>query len=232
MCLTGDTLIHALGGDISVAEAAQLQRPFYAYTWDGCRVTVGFIIVERIPTKKIPVLFNLDDGSVLSVGLDNYLYTRSDGKAVIATKLTSGDSVLPFYKKLDRTGHVLYYEPLDWNKSALTAGDSQKWRRASRMVAEYKLERRVAPGDKVSLIDGDKQNLNPSNLSIRVGEAKQRSVKVGWVEALKDAHRLINELNHKIMSAEIGLSRDMFTIKGVAVGNFAAGGVFVSVDME
>ena len=157
-----DALIHTLIGPRLVSDLVGV-GPTYVFTWDGDRVTVGEIEVLGIQTLDIPYRIDLDDETGFNVCKESLILLRS-GAPRYLDQIKSGTSLLPLYTKLDAANYPVYQEPGDWHKEALTASDKNRWRRVSRMVAEWKLGRRCESTDVVSYISKDRLNCHPKNL--------------------------------------------------------------------
>lgn len=229
MTVGSKTVIHTLSGD-RFAEDLAGEEPFYGFTWDGDRVTVGKFIVDG-PRLQIPLRVMLDDTSVVYVA-DGMSMLRRDGERELVRNLEDRDSLLPLYMKIDRDGYPLYREPGDWHRGALTRRDSESWRRISRMVAEWKLGRRCAPGDRVSFADKRRSNCRPDNLVITHKTPKPRQQKADFAEPIFEAARIIERFNHKIENIDVDISREMFSIKGLDADIIALSGIFMTVDSE
>lgn len=231
MTLSANATIHTLSGLQFVNDLVGLEEPTHVYTWDGERVTVGQILVEESSRHvSIPLKLVLDDNSELFIsnGMQCLLRCGEETKAV--RDLAIGESLLPLYTKHDGQGYTIYYEPGDWNRSALTMKDGFNWRKVSRMVAEYKLGRRVRPGDRIAFIDKSKTNCHPDNLEIQFRPPKQKTQKSKWAEPIFEANRTINKINHKVADVLVDTSREMFSIKGIGTRNLAVSGIFLTTD--
>jgi len=230
MTLAANSVIHTLQGNVFALDLAHRDDPAYVYTWDGKRVTVGQIRVESARIR-VPFRIELDDGSELLVSEDTQIYLR-DGQLDFAKHLEPKTSLLPLYLRLDDQGYPTYREPGDWNKGAKTVRDGFNWRRVSRMVAEWRLGRRVAPGDHVSFLDKDRRNCAPENLLIEYRKPKPRKQKAKFAEPIFEAQRFLEKENHKIDAVQVDISREMFSIRGIGTSNLGVSGIFVSVDTE
>lgn len=228
MTVSRHTIIHTISGDVLLDDLIDNKLPTYVYTWDGDQVTLGRIKIGKT-SLQVPLKVELDDGSNILIGNGANLLVR-DGTEKKARDVKSGASLLPLYLKKDGDGYTLYKEPGSWNKGALTRRDSSNWRRVSRMVAEWKLNRRCAPGDIVRFDDGNRANSHPDNLIIEYRAPKPRKQKAKFAEPIFEAQRLIRKFNHKVEEISLDISREMFSIKGVGVANFAIGGIFIAVD--
>lgn len=219
LTLTGPRILNDL-----VAEG-----PIFVLTWDGDRVTVGQITVERTPGLVIPYKIELDDGSWFHCCPDTMVLLRN-GAPRFPEQITADTSLLPLYTKLDAAGYPVYQEPGEWHKKALTPSDKNRWRRMSRMVAEWKLKRRCEPGDNISYVSSDRLNCHPDNLKFDRKVRKKTEKRVDFVEPLLKAQKFIDENNHKVSRVFLDTSRNLLSIRGLGTGNLSVGGVFASVD--
>jgi hypothetical protein len=202
----------------------------FIYTWDGVKVTVGEVeIVEGCYTVGHEIL--LDDGSTLLVSRDTTVLLRS-GLTSPIEHLIPETSLLALYTKQDSSGYTVYKEPGEWHKGAKTLRDAYRQRRVSRMVAEWKMRRRCEPGDVVSFKDGVRTNCHPNNLKIEHKAPRKPERKSKFAEPLFEAHRFIQESNHKVKSMMVDKGRNLFSIRGLEAANLAVNGIFISVDTE
>jgi hypothetical protein len=223
--LPGNALILTLGGPQFVAD---LDGPTLVYTWDGDRVTVGTVEAQA-GRKAVPHVVELDDGSIVVADHETLVLKRSGSPAYISD-LQPDDSLLPLYMKLDSPGYLTYRQPGDWQKGAKTARDSYRWRRVSRMVAEWKLGRRCQPGDVVSFKDGIRTNCHPDNLKIEHKKPRKPKKISKFAEPIFVADRFIKKHNHRVVQVRLDISRDLFSIRGLEASNLSVGGIFISVD--
>jgi len=147
-------------------------------------------------------------------------------------QLVNGTSLLPYYTKLATKGYPIYQEPGDWHHGGLTPSDKNRWRRVTRMVAEWKLERRCEKEDVVSYISKDRVDCRPGNLKLSRKKRKTTQKKVGFAEPIFEAQRFIDRHNHKVDRANLDTSRNLLSIRGLETANFSVGGIFVSADSE
>ena len=232
MTISATAIIHTLSGDVFLGDIAGKEEPTYVFTWDGTRVTVGQILVEESSRHiAVPLRLELDDGSDLHISNGMQCLLRDGETSLPVRELESKQPLLPLYKKSDSQGYPIYYEPGDWNREALTMKDGFNWRKVSRMVAEYKLGRRVRPGDRIAFIDKSKTNCNPENLEVQFRPPKQKTQKSKWAEPIFEANRVIDKINHKVEGVFVDISREMFSIKGIGTRNLAVGGVFLTADV-
>jgi hypothetical protein len=228
--LSGDAQVLTLGEGpklvIDLAGAGLTK----VYTWDGERVTVGEVEILEDSRLSIPQAITLDDGTTLKVCSETMLLTRS-GAPRYPEQIEAGDSLLPLYTKTDGNGYLIYQEPGVWHKCAKTTRDGYRWRPVSRMVAEWKMERRCAAGDVVSFISKDRTNCHPDNLKIS-RKPRKKMKRSNFADPIIRAHRFIRRHNHGVTEVRIDISRDLFSIRGVETANLAVDGIFLSVDSE
>ena len=231
MTLAPSVVVHTLSGDQFVTDLFRANKEVLIFSWNGERVVPGRIRIEA-PRLSVPLKLELDDGSwILASGTSRFLL-HSGGDETLR-ELPTKTSLLPLYLRRDHQGYAAYREPGLFHRDALTSSDRRNWRKVSRMVAEWKLGRRMQPGDFVRYKDGDRGNSDPFNLEIEFIKPKaRRSQKSKFAEPIFAAHDFIKKVNHKVEDVKVGTSREMFSIKGIGISNFAVGGVFVSVDVE
>jgi len=230
MTISIHSIVRTLKGDCFASDLIGKSEPTSVITWDGERVTVGKITVER-PLLQVPLKMELDDGSELFVSGGAELITRSGDKLKVRDA-EAGLSLMPFYSKVDSSGYPIYREPGEWNRAALTTRDGYNWRPISRMVAESILGRRCAPGDRVSHTNGDKMDCSLDNIVIETRNQSPHQQTASFAEPIFKAQRLISKLNHRLDKIQVDISREMLLIKGIATSNFAVGGIFIVVDSE
>ena len=225
-----DALIMTLTGPRLAGDLLN-QGSVRVLTWDGDRVTVGEIVVSDGPMLTIPYRLILDDGAELVFCKETMLLLRN-GAPRYPEQLAPKTSLLPLYSKFDSSGYSIYQEPGDWHKNALTPSDRYRWRRVSRLVAEWKLERRCGPEDTVSFVSDDRTDCRPDNLIVTQKKRKKSEVKVKFAEPIFAAQRFIKKHNHKVISIYLDASRNLLSIRGLRTANIAVSGIFASVDSE
>jgi len=228
--LGAETLISTLAGPRPISDFID-KGPIRVFTWDGDRITVGEVEIKDSTRLVIPYCVELDDETKLVLCSETMLLLKT-GAPRFPEQLAPEASLLPLYTKADVKGYPIYQEPGEWHRAALTPSDRNRWRRVSRMVAEWKLGRRCAPGDIVSYISKDRMNCAPENLRIHQKDRKKTEKKVEFAEPLFEAQRFINKYNHKITRVYLDTSRSLLSIRGLGTANLSVGGVFVSVDSE
>lgn len=229
MSFAADTIVHTLQGCKFLGELEDAEHPTPVLTWTGSRISVGHIRVTSA-RRGVPLCLELDDGHMLFLGPDDMVYTL-EGFPVPARELRPETSLLPIYFREDSQGYPTYREPGTWHEGGLTHNDRQRYRKLNRLVAEWKLERRLQPGDRVIHLDRNKQNCSPDNIEIGYREPKPTTRKAPMVEALRAAQGVLNDTNHKLVSAQTDVSTELFSILGLDVANLAVNGIFVSTDI-
>lgn len=228
--LAPDAQIVTLSG-VRLAVELVDQGPIHVYAWDGERVTVGRVVVTDDQQLRIPYTVVLDDGSYFSCCPETMMLLRS-GAPRYPEQLEPQESMLPLYLRLDRSGYLTYQEPGDWHNGALTESDKCRWRRVSRLVAEWKLDRRCKAGDVVSFLSKDRANCHPDNLLVTKKKRKKTQKKSSFAEHLFEAQRFIDRHNHKVKRVYLDSSRNLLSIRGLKTANLSVSGIFVSVDSE
>ena len=246
-CLTGDTQVLTLGGAVKISVLAECCQDenfrFYVYTWDGQKITVGEAENARKVKKEVVYRLALDDGQVFRA-TGNHLWMRRDGEYAQTTDLKPGDSLMPLYLSRDKAGYVFYRENESWHKGALTSKDSLRTRPVSRMVAEWLTGERLEPNTWALIEDGDKENLVPSNIDVKVGARTPRSRT--WEPIIKSVIRarnfvaehanLTGKNNHKVVSIDLLEEEDVYCLEVPGTHNYAIGskdgGVFCHNSMD
>lgn len=228
--LSGDALVMTLRGQCLLKDLLEA-GPSLVLCWDGERVTVGTIIVHDEFREVIPHRLDLDDANTFACCSETMVLLR-DGAPRYVADLKDGQSLLPLYMKIDSAKYPCYQEPGEWHKKALTASDRNRWRRLSRLVAEWKLGRRCEPGDIVSYVSSNRMDCHPDNLKISRKKRKPTQKKADFAEHLFEAQRFIDQHNHKVNRVHLDTSRNLLSIRGLGTTNLAVGGIFVSVDSE
>jgi hypothetical protein len=233
--LDSDSIVHTLSGP-RVLGMLLAEELTYVLTWDGDRITVGQIRVEECPRIIIPYRIELDDDSSFRCCPETMLLLRNGGPRY-PDQIAAETSMLPLYTKLDSVGYPVYQEPGEWHTKALTPSDRNRWRRLSRLVAEWKLGRRCEPGDIVSYASSDRRDCHPDNLKFDRKLRKKTQKRVDFMEPMIKGQKFIDEhprhktkSNHKIRRICLDTSRNLLSIIGLGTTNLAVGGVFASVD--
>lgn len=228
--IAAESIVYTLSGP-RLAQDLLGKGVFFVYTWDGVKVTVSEAeIVEG--ALVVPYALDLDDESTVIVCPKTEVLLREKGDPCSIEGLAPQTSLLPLYMKLDAPGYLLYREPGEWHKGAKTRRDGQRWRRVSRMVAEWKMNRRCQPGDVVSFENGVRTYCHPDNLKIEHKPPRKPKKKVKFAEPIFRAQRFIRKNNHQVVRVRVDTSRKMLSIRGLEAANLAVNGVFISVDAE
>jgi hypothetical protein len=238
--LSADCVVHTLAGDCFVADLLQRIGPSFGFSWDGERVTVNRFMLAGSHVGQ-PVEIELDDDARIACDQEAKVVLLNT-KTARPLDLNSVTSLLPLYFKLSHD-HVLYREPGNWFKGGKVAADRKRWRKVSRMVAEWSLGRRLENGEQVRILNGDRANCRPDNVVIDNQPYKKPKKVKSFADPIFEGEKLIQEIendprlglklprrprNHKLIRAEIGVSRDLFSIKTFDLGNLAINGIFFS----
>jgi len=197
--LTPESVVHTLGGDKFAGDL--VGSPTAIFNWDGQRITVGHVQFEEA-RRGVAVAVHLDDGSVLRVCRDQEFLLR-DGARCLVTDLQPGTSLLPLYLSADHHGYLSYVEPGEWHRGGLTRQDRQRRRRVARMVAEWKLKRRVQPGDQIRQPEG-RLICDPAHVHVSHKPRKQQKRIDPVFRLLREAKKLMNPNNHKVTQVQDG----------------------------
>jgi hypothetical protein len=166
-------------------------------TWKD-KITLTTLEVTPAPEAEM-VEVTLDDMSTLHVSPSAALLAR-DGREVKATDLAPGLSLLPLYLRTRiRAKHYLveeYFEPGDYYLSAETRTDEEQWRPLVRMVAEWKLGRRLEPNEHVRKPG---PNWGPDDIEIQQQKIPKdkRVSKALWLTLL-EAKEFVKQHKHMI----------------------------------
>ena len=240
MLLAANCVVHTLAGDCFVEDLLQRLSPPFGYAWDGERVTVNRFMISESHRGQ-PVELELDDDARIVCDQESKVLTLG-AKKVSPLDLDSGSSLLPLYFKLAR-GDILYREPGNWFKGGKVTSDKKRWRKVSRMVAEWSLGRRLEEGEQVRILNGDKSNCRPDNVVVDYQRQKRPTKVKSFADPIFEAQKLLEEMkndlrlgkkpprrhgNHKLIRSSVGVSRDLFSIKTFDSGNLAISGIFIS----
>jgi ribonucleoside-diphosphate reductase alpha chain len=152
-CLTGDTIISTLHGNVSI-QALVGTRP-YVYSVNNERVEV--VQADKVfwSGKKKVVRVWLDNGNHIDCTPD-HKFMLSNGEYKEARDLKTQDSLMAFHKKLNSSGkprfHIFH-----------TEGKIEK---QYRVVARMKYGRELEHGDVIDHINNDSSDDSPENLQI------------------------------------------------------------------
>jgi hypothetical protein len=226
--LRGDCVIHTLSGNQFVSDLHAQGISDFGFTWDGECVTVARFSIQG-SYVAVPNLIELDDGSIIRCGRVDKVCLL-EGNWVDPLSLKPGSSLLPLYMK-KTSGYPTYRDPGNWFKGANSRTDKRRWRRIARMVAEWKLERRLRPDESVRCADGNPCNCSPDNIVIDYKKTKGKKGKATWAQPIFDAHKIYREMrNHELVSATTDVSRELFSINVMDSGNLAVSGIFVGTE--
>lgn len=200
-CLTGDSVINTPAGDFTILEllAAQeemgLEQKFPVYSYDE---STGSLVVGQAhnirKTKTASVVeVELDSGEKIRCTPDHLFLTR-DGRWVEAAHLSSGDSLMPFYRKngKQKKGYNSVYTI------------SNGWKLEHKLVAEWKLGRPLAtyPHEVVHHIDFNKCNNAPQNLLVCTAKEHCEIHGREWIE--QSSPERLADIANKISIANRG----------------------------
>lgn len=193
-CLTGDTLVHTLKkGDIPISKLKDEfgDEPFYVWSRDEeGRQVPGLAHDPRI-TKTVTSLVQvtLDNDKIVEC-TDNHPFMLRDGSYKMASELTVGDSLMPFYFEYDYA----------W-ATGFVAKDNCIWdEEGNRYLPEYQLVHKnfIGPiiyGNQIHHLDGNHFNNDPSNL-VQLTKGEHSSVELTkynkseeHIERIKQLHR-------------------------------------------
>ena len=125
-CFTGDTRVPLLDGQTyTLAELADGPRgefPVFCCAPDG-KISVGLATAAMTRAEAALVRVTLDNGEQVRCTPD-HRFMRRDGSFAAAADLRPGESLMPFYAKLDREGYARVQQNY-----------SRRWHRAHWMVA-------------------------------------------------------------------------------------------------
>lgn len=164
-CFTGDTKVSLLNGkELSFLELVDgaAGNCFYVYSCDeNGNVVPGKAHSVRKTRKNAPIVkITLDNNEVIRCTSD-HLFLMRDGTYKEANKLTKNDSIMPLYRKYNKTGYELFYNPR-----------TKGWQTTHRVVA-------FGVGGKTEGMvthhyDFNKRNNSPDNLKVMTSEDHMR----------------------------------------------------------
>ena len=107
-CISGDSIIHTVNGDIKIKDLIGQSGYVYCYSQQKHRITVSkFTNVVKTGRKKtIKIITDIGDGVYIT---DDHPVMLRNGEYVPAGELKIGDSLMPFYRGIDTAGHLIVY---------------------------------------------------------------------------------------------------------------------------
>jgi hypothetical protein len=224
--LAGHCVVPTLEGNLFVKDLSEFKSFAHGFTWDGQRITIARIAASKAHVGVTTVV-TLDDEARLTFACGAKVVAR-EGELLQAEELKPGTSLLPLYIK-EENGYLIYREPGNWPKGAEVKTDQNRWRKVGRMVAEWKLGRRLRPGEAVRHADGRKRNNMPNNLVVEFRKRKKPKVCPKFAAPILEAHRFLQGgPNHEVVSANAGVSQELFSLRVMDSDNLAVNGIFVS----
>ena len=168
-CVSGDTIIHTVGGDVPIKELVGKEGLVYSFDFDRQRIAAKKFSDVCITKKNAEMVkLYLDDGSSLKLTKDHPVLLKT-GEWREAGKLIVSDSLMPFYTKSVNYGDNIY--------SMVSWGGKENWKYNHRLIYEdcvgelpentlmYNVHHR----------DGNSMNNVPSNLEL-VTRAQHASI--------------------------------------------------------
>ena len=239
MTVAAGTMLQTLSGAALVETLAGSISPTRVFTWDGEKVTVGHVLIEKAHLG-VTIRLTLDNELSLFLSPDTLVVLKDSTRGVTKT-LAVHTSLMPLYLKTEAQ-QWFYREPGNWHKSARVSTDLQPWRKVARMVAEWKLGRRLQTGEYIFFADKNRRNCEPENIVIKkcVPNKKPKGKRPKFSAPIFEATGALFELqqlrkrfsNHKVKLAIPDVSRDLFSIRGLDSSNLAADGIFIAVDQN
>lgn len=240
MGIRGDMCVETVAGSVKIKDLANrtIRDPDYSeivLVWTGQRFFVDKASQFRLVGQQQIFDVALDDGNRLSVSASSKLVMTS-GRMKMPPELVPGDSLLPLYLEEDNHGYPTYRIP----------GRDVK-RKIARLVAEWKLGRKLPRGTVVKHIDGNRKNYHPDNLRITIDENRGvKSHKNKAVRAIHMGQKALEEFatmsprladvvkprrkrNHKVESVIPGLLDEVYTASVQFMGLLSVSGVFLKL---
>ena len=154
-CLTGDTKIETLEGQIPIKDlVGKKDVSVWSYDLESKQITIGKVLACFLSNPQVPVYeVTLDNGKQVKATF-NHPFLLRNGTYRKVEDLMVGDSLMPFYRIQDYRGY---------NHICLNNG---KRRPEHQIVAEYVYNRKIKPDEVTHHKDYNPRNNLPSNLVI------------------------------------------------------------------
>lgn len=115
-CFIGSTKIPLLDGtEDTLKNLSNRKGKFFVYSLDKQNNIVAGLAESRLTRKKTEVIKVILDNDEEIICTPDHLFMGRDGKYILAKDLKEKDSLMPLYRKLDKAGYELVYEPTKGN---------------------------------------------------------------------------------------------------------------------
>lgn len=158
MCFTKDTKVALLNGeelDFETLVTDYKNTPFWVYSCDiNGNIVPGRAHSPRLTKRDAEIIkVLLDSGDEIKCTSD-HLFLMRDGTYKEARYLVTGDSLMPLYRKTDKKGYEICYNPA-----------TNSWHPTHRLIANRAISSEFR-GQVIHHIDFNKHNNDPDNLRI------------------------------------------------------------------
>jgi len=198
--LRGDTLCNTIYGEIPIKELYEKgveKFPVYSYNFEEDRVEISDAVnIEHFGKRKlVRVLF--DDGSHIDCSPEHRFwtykisnqYSDSQEEPIMAKNLKEGQRVRAI--RFEGIGYKQGYTSVTWKRR-----DREY---VHRLVAEYKLGRRLEQNEEVHHIDKDKSNNTPENIEVFTDRKSHFDKHPEISERMKTDNPMFKkEVNHRV----------------------------------
>ena len=167
-CFAPDTVIYTVNnGPMTIEELSKKYSSgerFQVYSYDHSKKKVVIAdahsarLAHEGKTERV-IELKLDDGGTICLTRDHRVLMR-DGSEKFAADITSGDSLMPFYRK-DLIG-----QGYQWIYTMDRSRSKNGWELEHRLVSEYVIGRQLLDNEVVHHRDFDRSNNLPTNLDV------------------------------------------------------------------
>ena len=178
-CLAGDTLVETIDGQKAISDVVERTNCgedvwVYGYDQDKGRVGVGKVSRGGCTRKNAEVVRVVLDNGESVVSTTDHQFLLRDGTRRCASKLSEGDSLMPFYKENKSSYYKTVYTRIYLNNG--------KWEGAHNLIAEDVWGIRIrGSGLLVHHWDGNGTNNSLDNLDVVSRPLHMRlHAKQGW----------------------------------------------------
>lgn len=209
LCLSGDTPVDTIYGAIPIRELAEKGEPVPVFTYISgekrARVSTAYNAQKTGEGKQL-VRVNFDDGSHIDCTPDHKFLSFKWGNQFVGEReaVCEAKDLKPgvHLRALKRYDTPAGYPTCAWARSKTTA--------IHRLVAEWKLGRRLLPKEVVHHKDHNKKNFHPDNLLVCADSKEHHAQHPENAERMRTNNPVKNmtpEWRAKIRASQTGLKR-------------------------